>query len=446
VSIEEAILVLRRRWRIFAISFALCLAAIATVTFLLPKTYQASATLFIGEEPSGTGTTLDTAQSEQIVKTYAALAANPRVAGEVSRTLGFSRSELLDKMSFTPVQQTQLLNITAEDRSPTEARNIANSYARIFAARNEGLPTPIRVSTPAVKPTSPAKPNRPLYLGLGTLLSLLFAFGVAVARDLLDRRVKIDPSEDTLLGQPILARIPLLVLGHNEDDDFSDEAIELTDVMRGDAFRILRTNLDMMPPPEPRVIMITSPGTGEGKSTIAAHLGVAAASDGDRVTLIEADLRRPGFDLWVDDEKLKEAKQGLSEYLAGKIRRSSLAVRAPGLPMLRVVWAGEQQVQPARLLRSTRMRNLISTAAADSDWVFVDTPPISVGDDASLLTAHMDGVIYVVDPGKTTLQSARSGLNQLRRTGVRVLGVVINRVQLERSQYRGYMDYLSPRD
>src|SRR5215213_955893 len=124
-----------RRKLVFLLSFLIAFAAIAAATLLLPRTYEASATLLVGPPPGESAEPLDTTQGEQLARTYSALASNPGVADEVAGQLGVPREELLENMAFAPVERTQLVQITAEGDSAQEAADVANTYATTFSER-----------------------------------------------------------------------------------------------------------------------------------------------------------------------------------------------------------------------------------------------------------------------------------------------------------------------
>lgn len=422
MGIEELTALIWRRRFIFASVSLLCVAAIAAITLALPKTYEATATIFVTPER---GPTLDITQGEQVARTYTALASNPNVAEEVLAELDepLTRDELLERMSFAPVERTQLIQITASGDSAAEAQALANTYAEVFVVRADEqfqlgkAPTSISVSEPAVLPLEAASPNVPLYLGFGVIFSLLLGFVAALLRDKLDRRLQISDDQDSLFERPILARIP-----RSEPKELQAGAApgELSD-----ALRVLRTNIELSPGGPIRSILVTSSGVGEGKTTIAANLALAMASDGDRVTLVEADLRHPTLDRTALSAAT-DSKRGLSQLLAGRITQTDAILKNASMPNLQVISAGTPAPESGRLLRSGRMRELIQGLQREGDWVIVDSPPISVGDDALVLSAVTDATLFVVDPSKTLAGGARAGLHQLRTVGAEILGIAVN--------------------
>jgi succinoglycan biosynthesis transport protein ExoP len=426
MSIAEITAALWRRRVLFAITAIACFAVVALITAAVPRVYRATATIYVGNQVQK----VTTDEGEQLTRTYNTLAGNPNVAQAAIAALhtGLTRQQLLDKMSFAPVERTQLLEIAAEDGSPAKATQIANTYANTFAAYVGAqvaagkAPATVAVSQPAVEPTDPVRPKPALYLGFGAILSILIATAVALVRDRLDRRLRIGSRDEVVQGQTILARIPTLLAPSKADGAKADAAR----IVRSDAFRVLRTNLDRVPGGPARTIMITSPGAGEGKTTIAAQLALTVATDRERVAIIECDLRRRGLNSsGIGADRERNAK-GLSDYLDDAASLRQICKPAPSVRDLTVVWSGEHVPEPGPLLRSDRLPELIEHLSRDNDWVIIDTPPLAVGDDALVVSDRADGTVVVVDAEQTTGPALEFGLNQLRQVRARVLGVAVN--------------------
>jgi succinoglycan biosynthesis transport protein ExoP len=425
MTIDQIASTLWRRRLSFLLAFLICLGAVVGATLALPKSYAATATLYVGGA-LGEGEFIDTALLEQHTRTYSTLAGNPNIADLVREQLPDepSRDDLLEQMTFAPVERTQLLLITAEGGSPEEARDTANTYAETFVERMTELfesgktPAEIAISEPAALPRDPSKPNPPLYIGFGGLLALFLALGVALLRERLDTRVRVSPSEESVLEQPIVARIP-------QFEDTGAPSLEVAD-----RFALLKTNLDFFDEDPSRVVLVTSPGVGEGKSTVSANLALACAQDGERVVLIEADLRRPGLGGTRIADVAERSHIGLSNYLAGAATLEQVTTVHPEHPELTVIWSGVIAPNPTALLGSHRLDTLITSLRLDYDRIIIDTSPISVGADASVIASHVEGVLYIVDERKTKRTEAIAGLNQLRSVRARLLGIVLNRAEL----------------
>ena len=428
MSIAQITAALWRRRLLFAITLIACFGVTALITATVPRVYQATATILVGNNLQK----VSTDEGEQLTRTYTTLAGNPNVAQAAlaALKLGITRQELLDKMSFTPVERTQLLEIAAEDGSPTQAARIANGYANTFTAyvaaqfAQGKAPASVAVTEPAVPPTDPVRPKPVLYLGFGALLSLLIAGTVALVRDRLDQRLRIGPRDELVRGQTVLARIPTLVASDGSNGR-SERNLDAERIVRSDAFRVLRTNLNRVPGGPARTIMFTSPGAGEGKTTIAAQLALTIATDRERVAIVECDLRRRGLNESGFGQIDKNSK-GLAEYLDDDATLRQICKPAPSVTDLTVVWSGRHVSEPGPLLRSDRLPELIDHLRHENEWVIIDTPPLVVGDDALAVSDWADGTVVVVDAENTTGPALEFGLNQLRQVRARVLGVAVN--------------------
>jgi len=189
---------------------------------------------------------------------------------------------------------------------------------------------------------------------------------------------------------------------------------------------VLRTNVELAPGPPIKSIVVTSPGAGDGKSTVAAHFAATIAADGDRVALVEADLRRPSMDLGNLGDGLAKTRLGLGRHLGDHAERRDVVRRDDTLPNLSVVYAGTINEDPARLLRSVRLPQLLDHLAGHHEWVVVDAPPVLVSDDTLVLLSQVDAVLFVVDVRRTPLPAARAALAQLEKASARIAGVVVN--------------------
>ncbi len=440
MTLQAILSTLWRRKILFLVSVALGIAAVAGITFSLPKTYRATATLFVGTAPEVDEAIIDTAVGEQLARTYTTLAGNPNVADEVRSQLPYSisRSELLGKMSFAPVERTRLIEISVEDESRQLAQDLANEYATVFADRangaasSEGTQGMVTISETAALPTGAVKPNPPLYLGLGAVFAVLVAAGIVLLRERFDDRLLLSGEDAVVLGHPIVGRIPT--------------ASRHRDALLADAFRLLKTNVDFLYGGPAQVVLVTSAAAVQGKSTIASRLALADLGEGETVVLVEADLRRPGIaesDLGLGVEA---SPLGLTDYLIGAKSIAEVKEPVPGRPGLDVLWSGPIPPNPSGLLGSPRFARLIMELREEYDRVIIDTPPISIGADASIAVPLADVSLFVVDTQRNRRSSVRSGLRQLEAAHPSRIGVVLSRTEppkSEQSQY--YVDGMQAR-
>jgi capsular exopolysaccharide synthesis family protein len=426
--IESVFPVLRKRWRSAAAAAAVCMVVVIAITLALPKSYQATATLSVNTRPVAKILNIDSTIGQDLARSFSTLAANPNVADEAANLLRtttsihLTREALLTHMSFAPVEQTELLQITATAHSKTEAQTLANTYAVAFVAHvrsafaAEQVTTTVDIAEPASLPGKPSKPDPPLYIGLGLILSLLIGLGVALMRDRLDQRLRVSDTDEVALGQPIMARIPRLA-ARGRPRHIAD-----------DAFLLLKTNVGFFLHQRPRVVAVTSASPREGKTTISAGLARAITRGEERAVLVEADLRRPAFAQGFNLEGAKPSAVGLSNYLVGSATLDEIVVPHPRVDGLSIIWSGPSAPSALPLLRSAMLGELLDSLKENYDWVIVDTPPVLLGADASIIVARADAAIFVIDASSTTTQSASTSLAQLRKIDPAFLAVVLNRV------------------
>ena len=249
---------------------------------------------------------------------------------------------------------------------------------------------------------------------------------------------------ETLLGLPVMGIIPRLRrVAPGEEDSAVPTTSPLVVALdpldlAAEAYRNLRMNLMFMSTEEDpiRSVLFTSAGPGEGKSTTAVNFSVMLAQQGQRVLLLDADLRRPALHRSLD--LLREP--GLTNLLVGDATVRE-AVRPSVLPNLDVLPSGPFPPNPSELLSSKAMRRLLEEFEGRYSQVIVDSPPVLAVTDAAVLAAHTDGAVLVLRSGETEQRSAERSVEQLRRLGVRVFGAVLNEVATTTTEESYYLQY-----
>lgn len=198
-----------------------------------------------------------------------------------------------------------------------------------------------------------------------------------------------------------------------------------------ESLKTLRTNL-MFSGPSVRVIGYTSFGPGEGKTTISLQTAIAFAQLGKRVLLVDADLRKS---VLAGQLRIRTKVEGLSHYLSGLANVSEL-LRETDIPGLYIMFAGARVPNSTELLGSENFARLIPALKEVFDYVIVDTAPVGQVIDCALMAPKMDGVVMVVDTTRNSYKLERRVKNQLEKSGGKILGVVLNQVDLSRE--RGY--------
>jgi non-specific protein-tyrosine kinase len=186
-------------------------------------------------------------------------------------------------------------------------------------------------------------------------------------------------------------------------------------------------------------LLVTSPGTSEGKTTVATNLAAIFSQAEKRVVLVDADMRRPHVHrFWGLSNR-----EGLSNLFRSQAHPHTVAQKKESLPHLTIITSGSLPPNPAELLGSEKMSKLLDELKSEADIVVIDTPPSLVAD-AQVLAAKVDAVLFIIQPGVTHAEAARSSLETFKRAGARVVGVVLNRIPRNRSYYYGGYKYYSP--
>jgi capsular exopolysaccharide synthesis family protein len=283
----------------------------------------------------------------------------------------------------------------------------------------------VRLVEDAEIPGSPYSPNLRRSMLLASIAGLALAFGLVFLLGYLDDTIKTPEDIASKLNAPFLGLVPKVRAG------FSPLLTPQSPHEFGEAFRSLRTALAFSNSGSVgRVILVTSSQPLEGKTTTACNLAIALSLSGERVLLIDADLRRPN----VAKTLGVEPGVGLSHLLTGQAS-SRDAVRETGTANLWVMTAGHVPPNPSELLASEKMGALLDPSNGWFDWVIVDAPPVLAVTDAVILAPMVSGVAFVVRSELTPQRHVKRALDTLMTGQPRLLGLVLNGVDLERNKY-----------
>ncbi|MBW7904458.1 MAG: polysaccharide biosynthesis tyrosine autokinase [Phycisphaerae bacterium] len=296
----------------------------------------------------------------------------------------------------------------------------------------------------ADRANKPSRPDYFVYLGGGFVVSLVAAVGLAFLREFTDKAIRT-PIDVARHGQlSVLGNIPLI-----DDEEADIDSIELATrkaphSLVAEAFRQVRTNLLFSGPAEAqRVILITSPGPGDGKTAVAINLAVTLAQSNQRVLLIDCNFRRPA----IRDAFPNTRREGLSNILIGQGKLADYVTNSD-LANIDVLSSGPMPPSPAELLGSTFMRELLAEARTRYDRVIIDGPPALLISDGIVMSTLVDGVIIVTRAVQNSKGAVKRTREQFERVGARIFGAVLNGVQARaggyfRRQYREFYEYAS---
>ena len=307
----------------------------------------------------------------------------------------------------------------------------------------------IRSVDKARVPTYPSEPNVPRNLTFALALGLTTGIGLAFLLEGIDNTVRTPEQAQVISGLPSLGMIPLGSKGSIEAAArrltvaTSRESVELVTQARpqsqmAESYRALRTSLLLTSlGGPPKVILVTSALPQEGKTTTSINTAIVLAQKGTRVLLIDADLRRPSIHKTLG----MGPKTGLSNVLTGNATLQQAVVRSPILPTLFILTAGTPPPNPAELLASSNMRDILAELREQYDHIIVDTPPTLSVTDAVVMSTRADAVVLVIRSGQTTKQALRRARELLVQVNARVAGVLLNAVDLTSPDYYYYYEY-----
>lgn len=314
--------------------------------------------------------------------------------------------------------------------------SILGELESVNLARLQNVPNIVQIETASV-PEEPIRPLPWLNVTLGAVIGFVFMIGVVFLREALDDTVKTRESIERVLEVPVIGSIG--EMPRNKKDPRRVHIAQQPHSVVSEDFRLLRTNLELVSARKSmRTILITSPQDAEGKTTVAINLAASLARAEKRVVLLEADMRRPELQTEIGPGK----PGGLITLLNNQTNVQSVACASPDLPNLAIIKAGEAPSNPAELLSSKKMLQILNELKEMADVVVIDSPPSFVAD-AQILAMNADAVLLVVRPGVTHVEAAQNSIELFKRAGTHIIGVVMNRVSINQVYDRSRKEYLA---
>lgn len=341
------------------------------------------------------------------------------------------RNDLAAMDSARQIADTQL-QINALE---AKLSDLQTTYADLLANTQSGAVNSITVIEEASRPNRPIGPNKLLTILLSAGIGFALAAAAAYLLDYLDDTVKTPEDVERLTKAPILGYLTELNIEENGKLYVADNPRHPI----VEEYRSLRTNLEFAGVDQPLgTLLVSSAGVQDGKSSVAANLAVIMAQAEKTVILVDADLRRPNlhnFFGFVND-------YGLSDVFRGRLKIEE-AVKEWENGTVTVITAGTPPPNPAELLGSKRMTEILEYLKSQADLVILDGPPFIVAD-APVLASRVDGVLLVVRPEFTQQPALENMVEQIERAGARIVGVALNRVPLKSAmRYTGNRYYAS---
>lgn len=448
VDLLKMVRILRAYWVTILVLAVLGAAAGWGWSAVQPRVYTADATGYVSavQSEASTGAALAGDQlAKSKVLSYIDIGRWRSVAESAKAQLGLTDSvdELSRRVKVTNPAQTATLRAEASGPTPEAARDLAQAWLRAMTEEINRLEADDKgesavqliAGDSAQLPQRPSSPNVRIAVAAGLMAGLLSGILFALIRRTFDRRLRSSRDVTESCGASVIGMLPLdkELVGERAVFSFDDVRDGRGSFAHKEAMRELRTNLQYVDVDDPaRVIVVTSPLPGDGKSTTAANLAVSIAATGQAVMLIDADLRRPvvgGIFGFSDDV-------GLSEVLAGRTQIEDVAHKVDDEGNLFVVAAGRTPPNPSEMVASQRMRTLVRRISEEM-IVIIDSPPTLAVADAAIIASWADGVLLVLTAGRTTDDMLKRAVDNIAKTKGHLLGVVMNRVP-RRSVDAGY--------
>ncbi len=307
---------------------------------------------------------------------------------------------------------------------------IQNASLGPYVAVLDGATPPARIGT---------SPRQKMFLGI--LVGLLIGIAGAFFLEYLDQTIKTSADVERVLRVPVLGQIP--AEARMAASRHGGRAVVVTtnelmpDAPASEAYRALRTNVTFVGAERPlQLIVVTSPGPGEGKTTTAANLALSLGAAGSRTILLDGDMRRP------EQHRAFRIVQspGLTDVLVGEAQLAEV-IRPNLADNLDLIPAGKIPPNPSELLGSDGMRQVIDSLRNDYEYIVIDTPPVLPVTDAVVAAASSDAVVVVLRSGSTEEVAALRAFEQLDKVKARVAGVVLNGLSARLDQHYAYYSY-----
>ena len=295
----------------------------------------------------------------------------------------------------------------------------------------------VSIQDPATIPIQPDRPKKRVNVLLAVIVGLFGAVGIAFFFEYLDDVVRDYDDLEKIAQWPLLGGIPMINLTGKKLTEFNKDKFTHLHPQEpaSEAYRCVRTSIFFASTQENplKVMLLTSPGPQEGKTTTLCNLGIVMAQIGKKVLFVDADMRKPRLHGVFKTQN----ERGLSDFLSCQADFEELIKRTE-VENISIITAGTPPPNPSELLSSHRVKEFIDSAAKKFDIVLFDTPPAAVVTDAIVLSHAVDGVIMLVESGKTSKKALPYVCNLFIDSGSKVIGAILNRISPATSNHYHY--------
>lgn|GEM_PF-344299 len=470
IDLREILHILTVKWWIIAIFLVLSVTITGIVSFtMLDPVYKAETSLFVGKE-SDKIASLDLGEfnlNKGLVTDYRQLILSRLVSKEVIDELGLDMSieTFQKKVDVTTIQDSRLFKISFESTDPKLAMDVTNSLANVLIQKAVDIiqVKNVKVVDVAELPEKPIKPNKRQNVMVAALLGICIGAGVIFLLEFLDYTIKNTNDVERHLKLNTIGEIPqfegekrsngkgkgLKLVGkkvrrHSNgkgENAFSPSLITINDpkAPASEAYRSLRTNIGYSGiDKQVKLLIVTSAGMAEGKSTTAANMAISLAQSGKKVLLMEGDLRKPRvhryFSLANDI--------GITDVIAKNCSFEDTVKNIKEVENLSIVCSGSIPPNPTEILESKKLSDLLVQLKEKHDMIIIDTPPVGQLTDGAILASIADGVILVAASGESNIEMTKRAKAALLQVNANIIGVVLTKINKTSSgSYYKYYNY-----
>jgi capsular exopolysaccharide synthesis family protein len=452
IDIREVFFTLLKRWYIIAICFIIAAGSSYAVTkFYLKPVYEAQTTLFLGKESEKVSLSFaDIQVNSQLVTDYRELLKSNLVAENIQQKLGVDVKKFKSCVNVQTVKDSRIFRISYQDTDPKLAADVVNELAIVIKqmATDVIQVKNVKVIDTAKQPEFPVSPNKKKNVGIAGFLGLALGAALIYLLEMLDYTFKKPEEVEKQLGLNVIGVVPKFEGGKRGKAEKKDQKKLEQDYLKNlitkndpkapasEAFRELRTNLHYISvDKELKTIVVTSPSLGDGKTVTAVNMAVTLAKSGEKVLIVDADLRKPKVHYYFG---IKNA-EGLTNMLtedkeSKKLKTSSI----DGVPNLSILPSGPIPPNPAEILSSNRMRQMLENLKSEYDVIIIDTPPVGQVTDAAILAGITDGAVLVVASAQTRIDMAKRAKKALNSVNSNIVGTVLTKLDMGRASYYNY--------
>ena len=403
---------------------------------------------------SVTDTNPSTAAAVSNALAAALIKASPNLQGQEADVRAFVNNELRATQRQIESTQTDVETLAgssertaAEDAQlnllESRLTSLRSSYVALLSFASNDASNMVTVVEPAVAPTDPVWPRPVLNAVLAGILGGLAVLAVLVVVTALDDSLKDAEEVRETLGLPTLGMVARMPTQRGRGPFYLTAMLLYPRSSAAESYRALRTNLEFAAvDAQVRTLLITSPVPGDGKTVTASNVAVAFAQAGRRVLLLDADLRKPGVHAMFGVPN----DRGLSSLLRADAAGWGSVVRSTEQDGLSLLTTGPLPPNPAELLGTQRMRDVMEYLKEAYDLVVIDSPPLLVVTDAAILGSLVDGTLLVLDAKRTGRDDARRSRDALLNAGASILGVFLNGLPSGESVRYGGEGYYGSRE